>query len=167
MTALGTPSRRSLLATLGVLGGAGVGAALLVEGEPDTGLGTKPGAAAVSGLPARLRGTGISRARPGAEPGRLPPRGTPSLPFGDLDADGQMVGRFDTSAVQGGRETLHLQRLTLPGGMLVGLGPSAEEASFVIVGATGAYAGASGGYVVRRHDDDDTFEFDFTETQEA
>ena len=156
-------SRRELLAGIGVLGGVGVGAGLL---KLDRG-GDDPAVPAVA-LPQTLHAVDVRQARPGAVPGKLPPLGTPALPYGRLATpDGAHLGTFDTSILQGGRAPMHLQQLSLLDGVIVGLGPARQEGTFTIVGATGSFSGAAGAYTVRHGLEGTNLEFAFDPTPEA
>ena len=147
-------TRRGLLAATGLLAGAGTAIGL------DEAAQAAPPRPDGRALPSHLECRNLRQARPGGEPGKLAPLRTPPLPYGDLvAADGSPWGRFDTSLVAGGRESLHLHRFELDGGTLVGLGTASLEGDFTIVGASGDLAGAAGGYVVRRHGDVVDFSF--------
>jgi hypothetical protein len=147
-------TRRALLAATGLLAGAGTTIGLEEAAQ------AAPARTTGRALPHHVQCRNLRLARPGGEPGKLAPLRSQSLPYGDLLApDGSPWGRFDTSVVAGGRESLHLHRFELDGGTLVGLGTASLEGDFTIVGASGDLAGASGGYVVRRHGDVVDFSF--------
>lgn len=162
MTAM--TSRRSVLTASGVLA---VGAVAVVGHARTDGQG--PGGEAVkvvgsSGPPTTLVSRNVNIARPDRKPGRVSERGDVALPFGDLSSpDGQLVGRFETSHLVGSKP-MHLQRVVLGDGMLVGLGAAGRDGVFTVVGASGKYAGASGAYTVTQVDDGD-LEFCFDESK--
>ncbi len=160
-------SRRELLAGIGVLGGVGVGAGLLKLDRGGDDLAASATRSAVA-LPQTLHAVDVRQARPGAVAGKLPPVGTPALPYGRLATpDGAHLGTFDTSFLQGGRAPMHLQQLSLSDGVIVGLGPARQEGTFTIVGATGSFSGAAGAYTVRRGLEGTNLEFAFDPTPEA
>jgi hypothetical protein len=112
------------------------------------------------GLPPVLVSRDVRIARPDHKPGHPLVPGGPALPYGELEtSDGAPVGRFDTSHMVG-RRPMHLHRIELSDGVLVGLGEAGGDGVFTVVGASGSFAGASGSYVVHRGGDD-SFEFSF------
>jgi hypothetical protein len=154
-----------VLAASGLLAGLGVGAGVVraADGPDET---ERPGGAG----PARtLPGTLVSRdvriARPGPREAGMPRFDSPRLPYGGLEtSDGRALGSFDTSQLTESRRTLHLQRIELDDGGLVGLGVSQLAGTFTVIGASGRYAGASGTYTVRDAGDHHEFSFDDTRT---
>lgn len=137
-------SRRSLLTASGVLA-AGVGA-IVASRNGDT----EATVIGAPGLPEVLVSRDVRIARPDRPPGAPIQRGQRALPYGDLETSrGAPAGRFDTSHLDGHRP-MHLHRLELGDGVLVGLGEATDDGVFTVVGASGAFAGASGSYRVRR-----------------
>lgn len=161
---MSAPSRRTVLTASGLLAGLGVGAgAARLSREDDS----EQSIVGAPGLPATLLCRNVRVSRPGTVPGAAPARGTPALPYGDLEsAPGQPRGHFDTSHMTGARGAMHLHRIELDEGTLVGLGSAALDGVFTVVGAAGRFAGASGSYAVRQVDDG-ALEFSFDTTTEV
>jgi hypothetical protein len=157
------PTRRSVLAASGLLAGLGVGigAAKVAEADPSP----TPDATDAGPLapPSVLVSRRVRSSWPGVKLGERPPMGTARLPYGDLESpDGASAGQFEASQLAGARGPMHLHRIDLTGGSLVGLGPAGLEGSFTVVGSTGRYAGAAGAYAVRQTGDGG-LEFTFDE----
>lgn len=148
-------SRRSLLTASGVLAvGVGTVGSRALDDDAATSVVGAPG------LPAVLVSRHVRIARPDLVAGTPMEPGQKALPYGDLQVPGgTAVGRFDTSYLEG-RRAMHLHRLELADGVLVGLGEASGDGLFTVVGASGAFAGASGSYRVRRPGDQ-SFEFSF------
>jgi hypothetical protein len=151
---------------LGAAGGAGLATAAGVTGGT-----ALPGAAAVRGAAiaagtvlTHLAGRDWRQSRPGPEPGRAAAPGTLATTSGALvDADGRDRGAFRSVAL-GGTAYLHL--LELDDGTLLGMGSGdLDEATYAVVGGTGAYRGAAGTYTVsqrpREAGGDGTADFTF------
>jgi len=150
-------SRRSLLTASGVLA---VGAGAVVGSRALSDDDAAPSVVGAAGLPSVLLSRKVRIARPDHTPGQPIERGQKALPYGDLEtARGTAIGRFDTSHLAG-RQPMHLHRIELEDGVLVGLGEASGDGVFTVVGASGGFAGASGSYTVRRLGDD-SIEFSF------
>jgi hypothetical protein len=146
------PTRRSVLAASGLLAGLGVGVGASRVAAADDVHGSA--AQAAEALPAVLVSRRFRAVWPGVKLGDRPPVGTARLPYGDLESpDGAFAGRFEASQLAGARGPMHLHRIDLTGGSLVGLGSARLEGSFTVVGSTGHYAGAAGAYAVRQTGD--------------
>lgn len=135
-------TRRGVIAgALAVLGGAGAAAAASRLDAKDA----KPAPNAL-----RLRAPGLvvgaADAAPGVAPSRL--SGQALL----LDDAGARAGSFTAVAFPSGTSQIELHTFDLDGGTLLGMG-SPGAAGFAVVGGTGSYAGARGGYVLERRDD--------------
>jgi len=161
-------SRRALLARAGLVAGiAGAGAVgLKATGEPSAASGGPT-------LPRVVHGRDWRVVFAGLAPGTAPSRDTPRLPKGTLfDDDGARLGLLESSLLPSTGGLTHLHRLDLGDGGLVAVGPgNLDAATFVIVGGTGRYLGASGTYHAvqrpRGHGDGTaTFTFDI-QTPEA
>ena len=99
----------------------------------------------------------------------IPDGGGPSTSSADIvDDNGNPIGSFWSAAVAGGGATTLFHTFQLDKGTLhgKGFGPL-EEATFAVVGGTGAYTGARGQYVARQRpvaaggDGSAEFVFDF------
>ncbi len=152
----GLTSRRSVLGATGVLA-VGVGAMVAgpaSEANPEIGVRGAPG------LPSRLWCPDVRLARPDRQPGTPTRPRAVTLPFGDLVTRTQRAaGSFDTTLLAG-RRAMHLHRIDLAEGSLVGLGEADGDGVFTIVGASGRFTGAGGAYRITR-DDDRSIEFTF------
>jgi hypothetical protein len=139
----------------GGLAAVGTGVLIASEGpaqaaEPGTTLGTLPGAITVV-----LQGVNwrMTAAQPpitsGGDP-RPAPSGVRAV--GDfLDASGQPTGSFRSTPLGESSDGPELHILTLADGLILGIGSGPlSEAHFAVVGGTGRYLGATGGYVSRQ-----------------
>jgi hypothetical protein len=143
-----THSRAGALRRIGLLlGGAGLGAAggFVAKGEVDRNAKSAPGAK-VTRL--RLRAPQLAYSDPDASPTdivRTPSRLVAAANL--IDEKGRSRGSFTGIVMPAGESGLELHTFTLEHGTLMGMGP-ASASSYSIVGATGAYAGAGGGYTM-------------------
>ncbi len=145
-----THSRAGALRRIGfLLGGAGLGAAggFVARSETEAKGNGKP-AAQVQVTRLRLRASQLAYSDPDATPTdvvRTPSRliATANL----IDEAGRSHGSFTGIVMPAGEGGLELHTFTLERGTLMGMGP-ASASSYSIVGATGAYAGAGGGYTM-------------------
>ena len=138
----GATSRRALLAQAGVVAG--------IAGAGAYGLRSASGAESSRprALPIVVHGRDWRVKFAGTAPGQAPAAGDSRLPHGTLvDADGVRLGLLESSLLPSTGQASHLHRLDLGDGGLIGMGPGTiADATFVIVGGTGRYAGASGTY---------------------
>jgi hypothetical protein len=136
-------SRRVLLARAGLAAGiAGAGAVGLKAATEST------AASSRSSLPRVVHGRDWRVVFSGLAPGTPPSPTTPRLPQGTLvDGDGARLGGLESSLLASTGGTTHLHRIDLGDGGLIAVGPGTlDDATFVIVGGTGRYLGASGTY---------------------
>ena len=154
-------SRRSVLGrgALLVAGafGAGVAAKKALPAE------TKPAvASATPARPTELRlfARHYHMHSPTHRPGEIPGKGERTSGYGELldRPGGKVVGHFTAahmtldSPFTAGLGSLEIHTFHLANGTLHGLGAAAPgaEGQFVILGGTGSFAGAKGGYVARQ-----------------
>jgi hypothetical protein len=146
-----THSRAGALRRIGLLlGGAGLGAAggFVAKGETEAKGNGKQAAAQTHATRLRLRASQLAYSDPDATPMnvvRTPSRLIATAHL--LDEAGSARGTCMGIVMPAGEGGLELHTFTLDGGTLMGIGP-ASASSFSIVGATGAYAGAGGGYTM-------------------
>lgn len=140
--------RRRLLAALG-LGGAAAAGAVGVPRLVDAAGGSTANAASAPSATLHLTGADL-RASTGASPGELPAGRVVASTSGRLvAADGSDVGSFRSSPLNHADGTA-LHTFELADGTILGMGAGPlAEATFAIVGGTGAYAGTTGAYVAR------------------
>ena len=138
----GATSRRALLAQAGVVAG--------IAGASAYGIRSASGAETnrLRALPRVVHGRDWRVMFAGTAPGQVPAAGDSRLPHGTLvDADGVRLGLLESSLLPSTGQASHLHRIDLGDGGLIGMGPGTlDDATFVIVGGTGRYAGASGTY---------------------
>jgi len=137
-------NRRALLAQAGLVAGiAGAGAV----GLRAVATGSTP-AATPRSLPRVVHGADWRIVFGDLAPGTPPTALTPRLPQGRLvDGDGNELGSLESSLLPSSGGITHLHRIDLGDGGLIGMGPGVlDDATFVIVGGTGRYEGASGTY---------------------
>ena len=94
-------------------------------------------------------------------PGRVPEKGDRHSAYGELldRPNGRVLGHFSAahltheSPFAAAASSLELHTFTLTDGTILGLGSVARgtEGQFVVVGGTGRYAGARGGYTALQH----------------
>ena len=152
--ATGTSSRRTLLGRSLVLaaGALGIGAA------------RRPGAAqaapGATGTELKLYGRNFHLHAPSHRAGQVPVSGERHSGYGQLldRPGGKVVGHFSAahlthdSPFAAAVSSLEIHTFTLKGGTIHGLGTAMRgaEGHFLILGGTGLYAGARGGYVARQ-----------------
>jgi hypothetical protein len=157
-------SRRSVLGrgALLVAGALGIGAAARKVGSPEAK--AAPSVAPPTGRPAELRlfARHYHLHSPTHRAGQIPAKGERTSAYGELldKPGGKVVGHFTAahltldSPFAAGLGSLEIHTFHLGDGTLHGLGASAPgaEGQFVILGGTGRFAGARGGYVAtQRH----------------
>ena len=96
-----------------------------------------------------------------APAGKVPAKGDRHSAYGELldRPNGKVIGHFTAahlthdSPFAAAASSLEIHTFTLKDGTILGLGSVARgaEGHFVIVGGTGRYAGAQGGYVAHQH----------------
>ena len=111
--------------------------------------------------PLRLYGRNFHLHSGAAPAGTVPRKGDRHSAYGELldRPNGRVVGHFTAaylthdSPFAAAASSLEIHTFTLKDGTILGLGSAARgaEGHFVIVGGTGRYAGAQGGYVARQH----------------
>ena len=147
-----TSSRRSLLGRgLFVAAGAlGLGAAR----SPSAGTSRPPTATELT-----LHGRQFHLHSPARRAGELPEKGDRHTAYAELldRPGGRVVGHFTAAHLTldspfAGAASLEIHTFELEDGTIHGLGSSARgaEGNFVILGGTGRFAGAAGGYVARQ-----------------
>jgi hypothetical protein len=142
-------SRRALLAQAGLVAGiAGAGAVGLKAVAGDTGATAAPTPLGGRSLPRVAQGRDWRIVFGDLAPGTAPSASTPRLPQGALvDGDGAPLGTLESSLMPSTGGVTHLHRIDLGDGGLIGMGPGTlADATFVILGGTGRYQGASGTY---------------------
>jgi hypothetical protein len=185
-------SRRRVLSGIAVLGAAGV---IVPAGKPPKGTGNTPPdteptpsttATSASSLTSESPPTAAAPPTSESDGGKeqnaqkpdlvlhgqfarliTPDGGGPSSSSADIvDDNGNPIGSFWSAAVAGGGSTTLFHTFQLDKGTLhgQGFGPL-DEATFAVVGGTGAYEGARGQYVARQRPvaagGDGTAEFEF------
>ncbi|SRR6266542_1762427 len=144
-----TVTRAGALRRLGLLlGGAGLGAAGGFATRGKAGEQNAGGRKADATTRIWLRAPQLAFSDPDATPTnvvRVPSRLIASTPL--VDQAGLASGSFTGVVLPAGEGGLELHTFTLDRGTLMGMG-SAAASSFSIVGGTGAYAGAGGGYTM-------------------
>ena len=151
-------SRRSLLGRGALLAAGALGLSAARWDRPALGAAvpTKGGDTKV-----RLYGRNFHLHSGAAPAGKVPAKGDRHSAYGELldRPNGTVVGHFSAahlthdSPFAAAASSLEIHTFTLKDGTILGLGTVARgaEGHFVIVGGTGRYAGAQGGYVARQH----------------
>lgn len=145
--------RRGLLT--GGLAAVGTGVLLAREGvadasEPDAGVGTLPGAVTVVLQGVNWRMTAAKPPITSGDDPRSAPSGVRAV-GSFLDTSGQPTGSFRSTPLGDSSDGPELHVLTLEDGLILGIGSGPlSEAHFAVVGGTGRYLGATGGYVARQ-----------------
>jgi hypothetical protein len=161
----GGTTRRGILGWIALVGagalGLGYGARAATDGDGKAEAGGGGQKLVLSGRDMRLHA-------PGRTPGELPAAGDHPTPLGRLvDEKERPVGSFTSAALAGAAGTLELHTFELEEGSIFGVGAGPlGNATFAIIGGTGAYARARGSYVARQSlrelGGDGTAEFELT-----
>jgi hypothetical protein len=150
-----TSSRRNLLLRGLVLVGGAVGLDAARRAES-----AQAATREAKGSELRLYGRNFHLHAPSRVAGQVPARGDRHSGYGELldRPDGKVVGHFTAAHIThespfaAAASSLEIHTFALKGGTIHGLGTvmRGAEGHFVILGGTGRYAGAHGGYVARQ-----------------